>query len=157
MKKHSCGGRLVNSVSIIGGYAVESVRCEKCGQTQPDLMQSQLVLAHKRFASGEEELTGTATTVGGGSYAVRFPIQLFRAYNVQPGAQVRVRPTRPGYVEVRLHPAADHIIPAFRPARLPDPNPTEQEKAVVVPIDLGTNTTSRQLELAARHLNLVVR
>lgn len=156
MTRHSCGGEIVESVSVIGGYAIDAKRCTRCGEAQPDLMQSQLVLAHKRFESGDEPLTGTATTVGGGSYAVRFPIALFRAFNLRAGDEVPLRPTRPGFVEVRLHPQAERILPVAPVPRQPDPAPSQQEKLIIVRTTDAENTTARKVELTDRRIRMVL-
>lgn len=111
MKRHDCGGTIRDGVAVIGGYEIEAAVCNRCGESQPDVVQSQLVLAHARFRKEGDPQEGTMTTVGKGSFAIRVPIEIVRSYLAQAGERLLLVSARPGYVEIRMNPVADKIRP----------------------------------------------
>lgn len=145
MVTHNCGGEIVNTDASLGGYVIDAKICQRCGEVQPDMLQSQLVLAHNKLARAGIVMTGRVTTVGKSSYAVRLPIELIRAYGIEPGEEVAVFPSMPGKIELTLYPEADRIRDELGGPEILEPRdlPLGSEFSV----DLGLNaqlSTSRE-------------
>lgn len=146
-----CGGDVTSTFVEVGGYRISASECTRCGQSIVDAALAQLVLAHNNLARRGEPLVGTITTVGGTSVALRLPAELARGYGLQAGAQVELRPTRPGAIEVVLAPEAEQIVAGggtapVRRHKEPSPDAAKKSVDVLTKRSAFANTTTAHIE-----------